>query len=62
MARETITIELEGTPSEIKAQKKALETIAKLPVDDRIRLLEIAENPKALDSLSTNWEMLKRMF
>lgn len=62
MATIKIELELVGTPSEVNAQKKILESLVKLPADDRDRLFQIIQSPKALKALKDKWIMLKMMF
>jgi hypothetical protein len=62
MATISVTIELNGTPLENDVQKRALQTFATLPTDDRGRISELIQNPKALSGLKKNWLLLKTMF
>ena len=59
MPKSKVTIELEGSPMQIAAQKKIIEKLVKLPSDHRTKISEIIDNPKALPKLAENWEFLK---
>jgi hypothetical protein len=62
MPKIAIQIELDGTPLENDKQSRALQNFAKLPAEDRNRICEIINNPKALTGLKKNWLLLKTMF
>jgi len=56
----TVVLKLDAdTPYRLKDKEKMLKTISDLPADDQQRILELASNPKALDKLKSNWQMLK---
>ena len=63
MALETITIHVNCTNA---IEKKQLETLfgklAKVPTEDRNRLAQIIDSPKALKGLKDKWLFLKTMF
>lgn len=61
MPKTVVEITLDGNSFQINEQKKALQKIVSLPAADRNRLLEIANNPKALKGLEENWSFLSSM-
>ena len=76
MAKATVSIELEGSPMQIAAQKKQIELLMQqssekrskvnhllsLREDHQNRIFQITGNEAALEGLENNWSMLEGMF
>lgn len=50
------------TPHRLKDKENLMKAISNLEAEHQQRLIEIANNPKALKGLKENWTFLKGMF
>lgn len=65
MATKIITVNVKvdaDTMVSLKSKENLLKRISDLPQSDQERIIEICENPKALQGLADNWPMLLTMF
>lgn len=57
----TVTVDCESSKDK-KAVETTIKKFAKLNVDDRSRIAQLIESPKALQGLADNWGVLEGMF